>query len=576
MFMEKKENNASKQNIDGALKQISAHRQLPKSVFVLLLVLYLLTNFVVTRVSHDMTVILLFGTRFPVTALAGIFSSLGNICIVFMVLFFGKMGFVVALSVLALQFPVQIMGMFFHHHMNSIQGFFANLFAIITCLIIYVNNRRIERYQMRLRSQAVVDPLTGLPNRFACVEMAEKFIAKSVKFAVVSVDLDNFKGINDTMGHETGDKAIAQIAGRWKALADSRKTGTREFVARLSGDDFYLLIWNYGSSQDILDTINSYKAELERKITIDGCDYFMTAGFGYAEFPEDADSSVSIFACASAAMHEAKRRGGEKRAVRFSANHLRSAQTLEMERKIRAALDNDGVFFQLQPQFDTERKLRGFEALARMKDADGSLISPVDFIPVAERMGLVDKIDALVFRKAAKFLADLMKERGKQIILCINVSVRHLMKNNFLDELKEIIDSSGIAPGNLEIEITESIMIDSAEKALECIKQVKEMGVKVAIDDFGTGYSSLSYLNKLPADILKIDKSFIDVMNTSESSKKYVATIISLGHLLNLKVISEGVETADQLATLENIGCDYIQGFLWGRPLAPQDAAQLV
>lgn len=574
--MSNKENNAGRGNIDGALKQISAHRQLPKGVFVLLLVLYVITNYFVTKASHDRTMVIFLGNRLPVASFAGIFSALGNICITFLVLFFGKIGFAVSLCVLLLQFPIQLMGMVAHHHMNSIQGFFANIFAIITCVIIYVNNRRIERYQMRLRSQAVVDRLTGLPNRFACAEMAEKFISKSIKFAVVSIDLDNFKGINDTMGHETGDQVIVEIANRCKALADSRRTNTREFLARLSGDDFYLLVWNYGSSQDILDTINCYKAEIERKITIDNCDYFMGAGFGYAEFPEDADTSVSIFACASAAMHEVKRRGGEKNVMRFSANHLRSAQTLEMERKIRAALENDLVFFQLQPQFDTSRKLRGFEALARMKDADGSLISPVDFIPVAEKMGLVDQIDALVFSKAAKFLADLMKKTGKSVVLCINVSVRHLMKNNFVDELRGIIDSSGISPKNLEIEITESIMIESAEKALECIKQVKEMGVNVAIDDFGTGYSSLSYLNKFPADILKIDKSFIDVMNTSESSKKYVATIISLGHLLNLKVISEGVETADQLTTLENIGCDYIQGFLWGKPLSPEDAALLV
>ena len=574
--MKNKENNAGRGNIDGALKQISAHRQLPKGVFVLLFVLYVITNYFVTKASHDRTMVIFLGNRLPVASFAGIFSALGNICITFLVLFFGKIGFAVSLCVLLLQFPIQLMGMVAHHHMNSIQGFFANIFAIITCVIIYVNNSRIERYQMRLRSQAVIDRLTGLPNRFACAEMAEKFISKSIKFAVVAIDLDNFKGINDTMGHETGDQVIVEIANRCKALADSRRTNTREFLARLSGDDFYLLVWNYGSSQDILDTINCYRTEIERKITIDNCDYFMGAGFGYAEFPEDADTTVSIFACASAAMHEVKRRGGEKKVMRFAANHFRTAQNLEMERKIRFALENDLVFFQLQPQFDTSRKLRGFEALARMKDADGSLISPADFIPVAEKMGLVDKIDVLVFSKAAKFLADLMKERGREVTLCINVSVRHLMKNNFLDELREIIKSSGISPNNLEIEITESIMIDSAEKALECIRQVKEMGVQVAIDDFGTGYSSLSYLNKLPADILKIDKSFIDVMNTSESSKKYVATIISLGHLLNLKVISEGVETADQLTTLESIGCDYIQGFLWGKPLAPEDAAQLV
>jgi EAL domain-containing protein (putative c-di-GMP-specific phosphodiesterase class I) len=200
----------------------------------------------------------------------------------------------------------------------------------------------------------------------------------------------------------------------------------------------------------------------------------------------------------------------------------------------------------------------------------------LDFIPVAEELGLVDKVDVCVFKKAAKFIAYIIKEKGANLTLCVNVSVRHLMKNNFIDELREVLAESGLAPDNLEIEITESIMIDSADKALACIKQVKAMGDKVAIDDFGTGYSSLSYLNKFPADMLKIDKSFIDVMNSSESSKQYVATIISIGHILNLKVISEGVETEDQLDTLRQIGCDYVQGYIWGRPLDPQDAAALV
>lgn len=221
-------------------------------------------------------------------------------------------------------------------------------------------------------------------------------------------------------------------------------------------------------------------------------------------------------------------------------------------------------------------KLRGFEILARMKDADGSFIRPIDFIPVAEKTGLIDQIDSCVFRKAACFIGKLIKDTDSDIILCTNVSVMHLMKNNFIEELQEIVQKSGLAPSHFEVEITESIMIESAEKALKCINEIKKMGIKIAIDDFGTGYSSLSYLNKFPADMLKIDKSFIDVMNSSESSRQYVATIISIGHLLNLDVISEGVETEDQLETLKTIGCDYIRGYLWGRPLPPEEAEMLV
>ena len=237
---------------------------------------------------------------------------------------------------------------------------------------------------------------------------------------------------------------------------------------------------------------------------------------------------------------------------------------------------NDSLYFNLQPQFDINHNLRGFEALARMKDTDGSMISPGEFIPIAEKAGLIDKVDISVFRNSAKFFGELVRKTGADITLSVNVSVRHLMKNDFLDEIRNVIETSGVPADKLEIEITESIMIDSAEKALQCINDLKNMGLKIAIDDFGTGYSSLSYLINFPADMLKVDKSFIDKMNTSESSKQYVAAIISIGHIMNFSVISEGVEEAEQLDTLRDIGCDYIQGFIWGRPLSPEAAEDLV
>ena len=262
--------------------------------------------------------------------------------------------------------------------------------------------------------------------------------------------------------------------------------------------------------------------------------------------------------------------------MHFSRDMSQSEKFLETERKIRTALENDSVFIHLQPQYDSARQLRGFEALARIKDTDSMFISPNLFIPVAERTGLIDKIDILVLKKAAFFLADILKMQDTNIIISCNVSVNHLMKNTFIEEIKDVIKSSGVPTSHFEFEITESIMIDSEEKALKRINQIRDMGIKVAIDDFGTGYSSLSYLNKFTANMLKIDKSFIDVMNSSESSKKYVESIISIGHIMNLKVISEGVETLEQLDTLKTIGCDYIQGFIWGRPMPPEDARKLI
>ena len=271
-------------------------------------------------------------------------------------------------------------------------------------------------------------------------------------------------------------------------------------------------------------------------------------------------------------MKEIKRAASSNHILRFTPDLLKHERTIEVEKIIREALDNDTIFFNLQPQYDMEHKLRGFEALARMKDSKGNNISPAEFIPVAEKVGLIDKVDGTVYRKAALFFGELLRKTGSDLVLSINVSVRHLMKNDFFDEIMKVIAISGISADKLEIEITESIMIDSAEKALNCIDRIKEMGIKIAIDDFGTGYSALSYLNSFPADILKIDKSFIDKMNEGESFRQYVAAIISMGHIMGFEVVSEGVESEDQVEILRNIGCDFIQGFVWGRPLSPEDA----
>ncbi|MBQ5472307.1 MAG: bifunctional diguanylate cyclase/phosphodiesterase [Treponema sp.] len=475
-----------------------------------------------------------------------------------------------------IQFPVILVGFIKMQSTRTLPGIFTNLFTIIAIIVIFLNNQRIEKYQRRIREQAVTDELTGLSNRFAISERMEFLKKEGERFAFVSIDLNNFTSINDTMGHETGSKVLIEVANRWKELAASRKTKTVDYVARLGGDEYAILIRKYASPLDIMETLTAYEAELERKITIDDCDLFLTASYGYAEYPADIDDIDTLLVNADIALHEVKRQGGINRVLHFTPDLVKAERKLEVERKLRATLDNDAMCFNLQPQYDISHKLRGFEILARMKDSDGSFISPVEFIPVAEKAGLIDKLDIQVFKKAACFMSEKIKNAGADITLSTNISVRHLMKNNFIDEIKEVIEVSGIPADHLEIEITESIMIDSAEKALQRIDEIRKLGIMVAIDDFGTGYSSLSYLNKLPANLLKIDKSFIDVMNSTESAKKYVAAIISIGHILNLEVISEGVETPDQLETLQNIGCDYIQGYIWGKPLSPEDAEKLV
>ena len=563
-------------NIDKTLNILALKKETPKSAFILLLLLYAIATFLTMKASTTRGVVTIFGTPVNYSSFSGVFSMLANICIICLVTLFRRVGYFVSMCILVLQFPMIVVNVFIRGNMHALSGFFSNILIIGAISIIHFSYRKILNYQQSIREQAVTDRITDLPNRFACGELMADLQKHSEKFALVSIDLNDFKSINDTMGHDTGDEVLREISKRWKDLANSDKTDTVDFIARNSGDEFMLVISEFNTIADVEKTINTYKDELERKITIDDCDYFLTACFGFTLFPEDSDVLENLYLYADAALHEIKKTGSGSRTLRFTPEVLNLERSLEIERKIRTALNSDKIFYNLQPQYDMEHKLRGFEALARLKDDDGSFISPADFIPIAEKTGLVDRIDLRVFEMAMDFLDKVSSETGSKVMLSINVSVRHLMKNNFIEEIKRILASHNIAPERIEIEITESIMIDSAEKAMQRIDEIKALGMKVAIDDFGTGYSSLSYLNNFPSDLLKIDKSFIDQMNLNESSRQYVAMIISIGHILDLKVISEGVESADQIEVLKNIGCDYIQGFVWGRPMPPEDAEKLV
>ena len=563
-------------NIDKTLKNLSLNKEAPKSAFILLVLLYAIASFLTTRTSVMQGSIAIGDKMIRYNSFAGVFSMLGYICIICLVMLFRRVGYIVSMAAIILQSPLMIFNIFVRGNLHSLPGLFSSVLIIGAISIIHFSYRKILKYQQSIREQAVTDRITGLPNRFACNELLTDLQRRGEPFVLVSVDLNDFKSINDTMGHDTGDQVLKEVARRWKDLANSLSTETVDFVARNSGDEFMIVISEYPSVKEIENTINAYREVLEKKITIDDCDYYLTACFGYSFFPEDSDVIENIYLFSDAALHEVKKAGSGSRISRFTPDVLNFERTLEIERKIRTALNSDKIFFNLQPQYDINHNLRGFEALARMKDDDGSFISPVDFIPVAEKTGLVDRIDMRVFELSMEFLDKITRETGTEIMMSVNVSVRHLMKNTFIEDIKNILKAHNIAPERVEIEITESIMIDSAEKALQRINEIKAMGMKVAIDDFGTGYSSLSYLNNFPSDLLKIDKAFIDQMNMSESSKQYVAMIISIGHILHLKVISEGVESPDQVEVLKKIGCDYIQGFVWGKPMPPEEAGRLV
>jgi len=570
--MENKEHN----NLNKVIKKLTKRNNAPAYLYYLLALFYIISSVFTSATASLFTTIKLFGIDFPVYSFAGIFSSISQITIILITFYYGKKGYYTALTLQLIQMFSIILGLIKRHNFTSVPGIFGCLLTILAITLIYINNRRVDKYQEVLQRQAVTDSLTELPNRYACSELLDILIERKEKYIATSIDLNGFKNINDTMGFDSGNIVLKSIANRWMNIANRDNAETLDFIARISGDEFALIIRNYDSEEQVIDTIKKYEKALADHITVDDCDLFVTASFGYAEYPNDSDSKDAVLTCADAAMREVKRRKSSNHILHFKPNMLKDEHTLEIETKIREALEKQSIFFHLQPQYNMNHELRGFESLARMQDENGKFISPGEFIPVAEKVGLVDKVDKMVFRKSAMFFGDLLKKTNADITLSVNVSVRHLLKNDFLDEIKNVLKESGVPASKLEIEITESIMIDSVDKALKRIDNLKDMGIKIAIDDFGTGYSSLSYLNKFPANLLKIDKSFIDTMNTNKSSKQYVSAIISMGHIMGFDVISEGVEDNSQVDTLKEIGCDYIQGFIWGRPLPQDEVEKLV
>lgn len=575
--MKKRDPNKENRIIETTLNNMyDAGKRPPERIFWFLVVAYLITNVVVSNTATSGGTISFGEHSIQVYTFAGVFSSISNMCVIFMTVYYGKKGYWSGLVLLLVQLPLVLLSIIKGHNLNSIPGVFGSLLTMTAITFVYFNGRKIDNYQKKLRDVAVTDILTGIPNGFACDELVNTLTRRNEPFANVTINLNAFKSINDTMGFDAGNQILLDTACRLKNVAESGETGTFDFVGRTSADEFSLIIRGYSSPEELYHVIQIYDEAINKQYTVLDCDLFISASFGYALYPEDGDTLDAVISHSNIAMNEVKRIKSSNHILRYTEDLNQDKKLLEIEGKIRSAIDNDRIFFMLQPQFNIDHKLRGFEALARMTDKDGNIISPGEFIPVAEKVGLIDEIDGIIYRKAGAFIGDHIKKTGSKITLSINVSVKHLMKKDFIDEIASLLKTTGIPADQLEVEITESVMIESLDKAISRIDELHTMGIKIAIDDFGTGYSSLSYLSEFPATLLKIDKAFIDKLLTGEKSKQYVAGIISLGHIMGFDVISEGVEENEQLDILRNIGCDLIQGFVWGRPLLPEDAEKLI
>lgn len=436
-------------------------------------------------------------------------------------------------------------------------------------------NLAMKENEEKLNYLAFFDVLTELPNRKMVINRLDLLITLSTKkqmnFAVVFIDLDNFKRINDSMGHHAGDMLLQAVALRLKSLIHQD-----DMLGRLGGDEFALIIQRQLKDENILEYVESLRAVLLDSFLIERAEISISASFGISIYPRDGHNSVELLKCADTAMYKTKDYG--KNGVQFFCKEMKDdiLKIMEFENKLLASIRNGELSLVFQPQYAAAtKKLRGFEVLTRWQSAELGYISPVKFIPVAEGMGFIVTMGEWILRKACEKFKYIQNKYNIYTVISVNISAVQIMEPMFVKMVKNVLEETEFNAKYLEFEVTESVFISSVEYVSGVLKDLKELGISIALDDFGTGYSSLSYLQKLPIDTLKIDKSFIDTLNNTNERKQIVGSIISLVHQMDMWVVAEGVENEIQLNYLQKHDCDCIQGFLWGRPLDEEDLEQL-
>ena len=429
-----------------------------------------------------------------------------------------------------------------------------------------------RHYERRLHHLAHHDPLTGLANRTLLQDELKRAIEHAVHDGVLGalafLDLDNFKYINDNFGHEAGDAVLREIANR---LRDSVRED--DTVARVGGDEFVLVIKDQPSAAHVADLVERVRRNVAAPILAAGKEIVPGTSIGVSLFPLDGDNVDRIMRAADAAMYHAKSLG--KNNCQFYSPELNQIvhQHLLLEASLSRAIRNDELTLDYQPKVDLRSgKVIGAEALVRWRHPEQGLISPEQFIPVAEETGLIVPLGEWVLAQACGTLKTLSALGIEDFVISINLSARQLRQRQFARHLGEVLRRHGVAPHMLELEVTESQLMDRPLEATEALAELKALGVRLSIDDFGTGYSSLSHLQKFPVDVIKIDRSFLGG-GVHDGHAVITRAIIALGHSLKLKVIAEGVETLEQLSFLRQHDCDQMQGYYFS-PALPQDKLQ--
>ena len=434
---------------------------------------------------------------------------------------------------------------------------------------------RIER---QLKHDALHDQLTGLPNRIFLVERLkvalERGRRRSDAFALLVLDLDNFKAVNESYGHHVGDELLVEVGRRFATCLRSA-----DMLARLGGDEFALLLESVSDPSDAARVARRLQSALDASVRIGDVELVPSASIGIALPGGPDESPQRLLRSADTALYRAKEQGRARFEVFDTQMHEAAVRRLTLETDLRRALERGQLALHYQPVVVLQTgRIAAVEALLRWTHPERGAISPGEFIPVAEQSGLIVEIGAWVLDEACRQLCEWRRSFGDEApdAICVNLSVKQLLHGGLTARVQGALTATGLEPNRLKLEITESVMIDSTDMALRGIAELKALGTRILIDDFGTGYSSLSYLARLAPDGIKVDRSFVDQMSRSEGGVALVRGIVALIRSLGLDSIAEGVETAEQQRALERMGCVYAQGFHLARPMPAQAVAELL
>ncbi len=424
-----------------------------------------------------------------------------------------------------------------------------------------------KNYEQQIEYQATHDALTGLPNRTLLADRLQQYIGMADRYAskvaVAFVDLDQFKLINDSMGHHAGDELLKIMAARLSGCVRESDT-----VVRLGGDEFVLLLTGLHKIEDISESMQRVLSSVAGPCAIEGRDFIVSCSIGISIYPDDARDTTTLLKYADSAMYKSKQSGRNNFQFYTDELNRRLMERLDMEYRLRQALEHDEFLLHFQPKLAfASGRICGAEALIRWQPASGGMVSPAEFIRVAEETGLIVDIGQWVLHSACRQAFRLNVLAGRELPIAVNVSPRQFRQSDLVSQVRSALQHSGLNPACLELEITESSLVHDTRSFIKTLQELKALGVKLAIDDFGTGYSSMSYLKDFPVDRLKIDQAFVSRLETEPSNIAILKAIIALGHSLNMKVIAEGVETAYQQAFLHGIGCDELQGYFFSKPL---------